>query len=299
MFHYWGFGLTIVSEIEFPELLPYKALKYDLEIKLGKVPSFPQELSFDGNFTSGKIEDQAFWYRVKEVAAYYVVNGNSITVEVDNPVIEMRSVRLYILASVMAALLLQRKLLPFHASAILLKDSLCLIAGDSGAGKSTTVAGLIKKGYAIFTDDLVVLSRNENSIKAFASYPMLKLWDDSITQLNYSLFKKRDFHIRNGIDKFGIFFHENFNCNSYPVSQIIFLKKSKSNQFTCNEIKGATIFTELMNQIYRPLLAEKADIKEPLFHLFSHLTQFVKTYIIERPEFCHPDELLHIVESIL
>jgi serine kinase of HPr protein (carbohydrate metabolism regulator) len=56
----------------------------------------------------------------------------------------------------MAAIPLQRQTLPFHASAISVNNKLILISGESGAGKSTALTVLILRGYAVFSDDVVV-----------------------------------------------------------------------------------------------------------------------------------------------
>ena len=39
MYKYWGFGLKIISEIEFPEMMPFEFEDADLSIVLGTVPS--------------------------------------------------------------------------------------------------------------------------------------------------------------------------------------------------------------------------------------------------------------------
>src|ERR1035437_2551495 len=62
----------------------------------------------------------------------------------------------------------------------------------------TLLARLATKGYDIFTDDICVLQHNtpgDNRIFGSASYPMMKLWDDAISQLDSDIFT-RDLKVR-------------------------------------------------------------------------------------------------------
>ena len=76
-------------------------------------------------------------------------DGNKIIVspldEIDEDVI-----RLYILGTCMGAILMQRKILPLHGSAIAINGKAYAIVGDSGAGKSTLASAFLKKGYQAF-----------------------------------------------------------------------------------------------------------------------------------------------------
>jgi hypothetical protein len=58
---------------------------------------------------------------------------------------------------VLAALLRQRGLLVLHASAALTPYGVVAIGGESGAGKSTTLAVLLERGCAMFSDDVTAL----------------------------------------------------------------------------------------------------------------------------------------------
>ena len=299
MYQYWGFGLRIVSEIEFPELLAINTIESDITIYIGKTPANIDGLQIEGNLFTYTISNTELLLKVKDIASYYASNGHSITVEMNEAVSEMRSVRLYLLATVMAAVLLQRKLLPLHAAAILQPEGLCLIAGDSGAGKSTAIAGLLKKGYAVFSDDVVVLNIHKEIVTVAASYPMMKLWEDTLTKLDHAVFSKRDFEIKPGMDKYGIFFHEQFDTAQYPVKKMILLKKGKEGQLTSRKITGAGIFKELIGQIYRPLLLQDPGLKILVFQLFSSLMQTVEVYEIIRPENCIPEDLISHIENLL
>ena len=55
----------------------------------------------------------------------------------------------------------------FHAGAVQVKDRAILIAGDTGSGKSTLIAGLVLSGCPYITDDLVGLDRHSTRVRPF------------------------------------------------------------------------------------------------------------------------------------
>ena len=54
-------------------------------------------------------------------------------------------IRLYILGTCMGAILMQRKILPLHGSAVAIDGKAYAIVGDSGAGKSTLASAFLTK----------------------------------------------------------------------------------------------------------------------------------------------------------
>src|ERR1700733_4396296 len=134
MYKYWGFGLHIASEIEFPELLPADFSEADVSILIGKAPDMLEgEVVKKRAFSiTGKDE---YLLGIKNICRYYVSHGNRIIAE-PAPGIDERSIRLFLLGTAMGALLYQRGYIPLHASAIIKDGRLMLFAGNSGAGKS-------------------------------------------------------------------------------------------------------------------------------------------------------------------
>lgn len=155
MYYYWAYGLTVKSEIAFPELfhvpIPHDA---DIQIKMGEVPeTLMSEISTKKSqriFTSSE-----YLLVVPDTATYYAGAGNSIIIQKE-PHADWESVRLFCLSNAFAAILYQRKSIPIHCSAFIHRDQLILIFGDSGAGKSTTLGAMLKRGYGVFSDDVCV-----------------------------------------------------------------------------------------------------------------------------------------------
>jgi len=298
-YKYWGFGLKIVSDIEFPELLAYPFDSPDVEYIVGKVPASMEGITISSKRYSYVIKDRALLFTVNDVARYYATEGRQIIIEPFDSVQDSRSVRLYVLATVMAAVLLQRNSLPIHASAIKQDESLVLITGDSRAGKSTTLAGLHGKGYTVFSDDVVVLQKEACSVNAVASYPMIKLWDDTLEKMNGTQYEDRSFRIQQNMDKYGFFFHNHFDRNQYPVSKVFVLKVWNANHLTNRSLVGKDAFEALIEQVYRPMLLQSNNLKRLCFLLVSEIVRNSRFIEICRPMDCDAHQLVDYVETLL
>ena len=87
---------------------------------------------------------------------FLVEDGRAVRYETERGAQES-DVRAFLLGGVWAALGWQRGLLPLHASSVTRGGNLHAFVGRPGAGKSTLAAALAGHGYALFTDDIVLL----------------------------------------------------------------------------------------------------------------------------------------------
>lgn len=282
MYKYYGFGLRIHSDMEIPEFVPANFETPDLIIKSGRTPENIQDAPLLSRkfFELGKSE---FLLNVNNVAKYYAKDGNTVIYETQDGTDE-RSTRLFLLGSVMAAILYQRKQIPMHASAILHEGKLILFMADSGGGKSTTVAGLAKKGFRIFTDDICVLSNDDNSVvKGLASYPMVKLWENAIDLFEAGSYKK-DYKIRPHLPKYGHFFHDEFETNPYPISKIFVLKPLfDKNEVKCRLLSGVEAFKAVERHAYKYRFITGDSLRPQYFSFVSEITRQIPVYELSRP----------------
>jgi energy-coupling factor transporter ATP-binding protein EcfA2 len=293
---YWGFGLHIESEIEFPELLPTTFAAPDVKLYMASVPDVAgEEKAIQDGFTY-VLNDTQLLFVVPDVARYLAQNGDTIMIEAHAALTEMRMLRLFTLATIFAAILTQRKKLPMHASAILHHNELVLICGDSGAGKSTTLAGLIKNNHTVFSDDVVAMDAAMNTT---ASYPMIKLWEDAQDKLAHDDFEDRSFVIKPGMKKYGIFFHDKFDTANYPVKKVLILKKGAVEQITSVKVTATNAFKELSKQVYRPMLIHNNELRALQFAVISALVNTSIVYQITRPVICKVDDLVQYVENMV
>jgi len=180
---YRAYGLDIEAEMEIPQLLP-GAGPGAVRIRLG---STPPELDSPLAQTAWHQQNESqclIW--VDGVARFLIERGALMVVDPD-PNAHPQTVNLWLLGSAMAALLHQRGLLPIHASAVETPFGAVLIAGDSGAGKSTTAAGFLQRGCRLLADDVSAITLDAQGKAMVApAYPQQKLWQDALDHLNIS-----------------------------------------------------------------------------------------------------------------
>ncbi|MHB8838648.1 MAG: hypothetical protein ACYC7F_06810 [Gemmatimonadaceae bacterium] len=85
----------------------------------------------------------------------------------------------YLLGPVLGFALRRRGVLALHASAVLLKGRAVALVGPSGAGKSTTAAAFARAGVPVLADDVVAVREVRGELRAYPSYRLLRLWDES------------------------------------------------------------------------------------------------------------------------
>ena len=285
MYQYWGYGLLIESEIEFPELLPFTYEKAQVSIMLGKTPE-----NLEGADVLRRVRVQIspkeYLLNVPNIANYYVHSGNTVTVEA-LPNADDKSIRLFLLSNAMAAIVYQRGMIPLHASAIEINGGLVLFCGESGAGKSTTVSALKQWGYKIFSDDVCVLRYTaDGSIEAFSSYPMVKLWEDSYQKLNLDAENHSDGKLRPELPKYANYFHPEFNTHAKTVKSIFVLQKQKAaTEVSLQKLDNLKAFATVQNQTYRNLQLNAMGKRTDHFLMINKLITQAETFSITRPEF--------------
>mgnify|MGYP000037911875 FL=1 len=283
VYTYWAYGLKVGSQIPFPELFPIADVgPMDLDIVFGDIPLIEKT---DAGFHSADydITPDAYRITIKDVASYHVSEGKRIIISAD-PNADQDSIRLFCLSNAFAAALHQRKTIPLHCSAILDKGELVLVFGASGAGKSTTMAALLQKGYKPFSDDVCVpvFDAESNELRLFSSYPMMKFWKETLDLTGYSL--KVDRKIRPDIEKYGMYYHDDFMTASFKPKLIIVLEKDdKFDTSVIDPIGGIKLFQLLEANAYRGEYLGFSDLKKEHFMLFTQLANQERRFLLKRP----------------
>ncbi len=283
MFQYLAYGLKIESLIEFPELFPMQFNgEADVYVQIGTSSSVEGEtvLSAEKQFDHGA---QHYQLRVNGVAVYEVKAGKLISIVLLKGH-QMGAVRLYCLSNAFAAVLYQRGTIPLHASGAIVDGGVAMFLGPSGAGKSTLLLYLQSQGVRIFSDDVCVpfIDQASRNVLVRASYPMLKCWSSTMDLLQVGFEKKH--RLQDGIDKFGIFFHSDFDIRALPPKFLFFLEKSdKNGEVSIQSISGVEVFSRLVAEAYRGHHFRKDLHKQILFDVFTQLCFQSSAFVIRRP----------------
>ena len=280
---YWAYGLKVGSQLPFPELLPLQNDDpCDLTVAWGSIPVIEKT---PNGFHSETYDITPTRYRItiKDVASYFVQEGKSIIISAD-PNADQDSIRLFCLSNAFAAALHQRKTIPIHCAALIDKGQLVLVLGDSGAGKSTTMASLVQKGLKPFSDDVCVPFQDPETgrVSLFSSYPMMKFWKETLDLVGLN--SKVDRKIRPDMEKYGIYFHQSFLTEALNPKLIILLEKTDEvSTPILAPISGIELFTKLESNAYRGEYLGFSDLKKEHFMLFTQLANQSACYLLKRP----------------
>ncbi len=288
---YRAFGLIIESDIDCPELIPSSEIP-NVIIAIGKVPNVLKNPLFSG--VRFQTNGQEFLLAVDKIAKYYVTNGNSIIIEPFTKA-DPASIRLFLLGSAIGALIHQRRLVPFHGSAIKINDKAIILSGLSGAGKSTLAAAFKQKGYKILADDISVISFTSNEIPYVnPGFPQMKLWSDSIQKLgedpkNYS-------KIREELNKYRLPIDTGFCNESLPLQNIFIINSSNLGELKIEQIRGIEKFSMLKTHTYRFNFVTGKEMQSTHFKSFEKISKTIEIYRLTRPSGKFPfDELIDLI----
>jgi hypothetical protein len=259
MASYVCYGLTIRSEILLPELSPNavdesSGATADVVIELDHLTDPPPSAA---PVAGGLWRDStSCWLTVDDVARFEARAGRRIIID-PVPGAEERAVRLFLLGTVMGAVMMQRGHLVLHGNAIRVGDACAIVVGHSGAGKSTLAAEFARRGLAVLSDDVVPLDPDGC---ALPGYPRVKLWEDSLEQ--FGLAPEGLERVRAEAPKYSVPIALNDDVPR-PVRWIYALETHDGPEFALSPVSGIAKFELLSEHTYRrQLLVDRAALWE-------------------------------------
>ncbi|CAG9620752.1 HPr kinase/phosphorylase [Sutcliffiella rhizosphaerae] len=277
---YKAFGFTILSEYPLNELEPLSILKQSPEIIIQK-----GELKRDWESVCNPnsyffIEEDVCMFEVPQTAIFLIKNGNEIIVSEAEGAKEDQ-IRLYLLGTCMGAILMQRKILPLHGSAIAINGKAYAIVGDSGAGKSTTASALLQKGCRLISDDVIPITINQAGIPVVTpAYPQQKLWQESLNEFGMDSRSLRPIIDRE--TKFAIPVVDQFMTESLPLAGVFELVKSEKIDNQYSLVEGLVRLQLLFRHTYRNFFLSRAGIMDWHFQITAKMANKMVFYRIER-----------------
>jgi len=202
-----------------------------------------------------------------QVARYHVVNGRLIEIALLSQ--DARgTAEFFLMATPFGALIHQRGELPLHASAVIPPhgDSALIIAGDSGAGKSTIAAALAKRGWAVLNDDVSRVCIVNGEAIVYPGFNALKLWQQSCDLLD--LDSAALAHTRGKKQKY-FWRPDAIHRRPAPIAAIVELKYigNHDEPGKIQQERGGDAMQLLLRQTFRPRLIR------PLGGQMNHFTQ--------------------------
>lgn len=247
-----AFGLTIDSDIPLPELpLANEAQPAAPEVTIRFATGLSDDIAGTKVFAPflrmgpGKV-----WLRVPDIALFVIRDGREVLVE---PVAgaDEASTRLYLLGSVMGALLGQRDVLVLHGNVIRVGDRAMICVGQSGAGKSTLAAGFMQRGYPVIADDLAAI---DSEGRALPGIPRIKLWQETAAHLRIGT--EGLTRVAADLPKFNLPLSADPARDAVPVGWLYILEPGDVPGVTIEPLNGLARFPYLIEHTYRLVLVE-------------------------------------------
>jgi hypothetical protein len=222
-------------------------------------------------------------YTVAEKIRFYISGGNQVIIE---PIAaDYRANLIYFYSNGLAAVLYQRDMIPFHVSGVFTQPGkVALFAAPSGTGKSTLAVKLQELGFQPFTDDTAVLFIKDGKCCAHASYPMIRLWEQTLDQQSLlNIADKQKIFDDGDRDKFGFSFHNQFTTSPVEVEKIIFLNK-ESSEMRLATIGSIEAFKELSDNVYRNHWIPVIQKSKLQFALVGKILNNTPYFLAQRPK---------------
>jgi len=291
---YTAFGLRIRSCLLLPELLPDTGPGEDVNIVYDPVPEdLPEAVQKGVRYQAAP---GRLLLKVDGVARFLVSDGRGVAIERD-PAADDDDVRVFLLGSVLGALLHQRADLVLHGSAIVAGDGSVAFLGVSGIGKSTLAMAFKKRGYTVLTDDLcVVRPAPDGRMMIQPGFPQAKLWLDSLERLAIAPDDLK--RIRRKLEKRALPLRDAFVGEARPVRRLYVLQATNQDELKLVPLEGPQKFAALKDYTYRFRFVDGLRTKPAHFQQGLALAQQAAISVVVRPrEPFRLDELVALLEA--
>lgn len=280
MYRYRLYGLCVLSDMEFPQLVPEPVEISDVpKIQIAQCKLIP-DVMLEGEADGKKYEfGKVLCWLSNRTARLVVENGTRIRYSLKEGG-KISALRNYILGFGMSMLAYQRNILAIHCSAVADEDGAVLIAGESGAGKSTLTTAFLEKGYRLMADDMAFVQTIGKETSVFPAFPYQKLCRNVALEKGYDLAEL--IYINEDKDKFLVPYTGEFGLEAVPVKAFVMLCVCDEGEVEVTRIQGierAAVYTD--NLFLRKLLGPRRyspEFAQPCIEMAAN----VPTYYVGR-----------------
>lgn len=300
MFYYKVYNFSVQIPFAINELVAINPCVPDIDIQEDKIQDNLESIITQGDFWAGavtyQINEQDILLDIKNTAKYLIKNKKTVIIDRNQSVADS-DIALYLLGTCFACIVMINGGFALHGSAIKMGDSCVIFTGDSGAGKSTTAARLIEKGYQLLADDVCVIAFDtEGEAIVYPAYPQLKLWDNSVEKLGYDKTILKT--VSDNWQKFRLSTRNIYHDMPVKVSHIVELIPSDSDSIKCETVQGFDKLKLLLANTYRNFFIPTLGLEQAHFQFCATIAQQTDILRIERPRHTFLlDELINIVET--
>jgi hypothetical protein len=222
--------------------------------------------------------DRFLWLGGMHAGRFLVESGQHITLG-RSPTAKDDLLASHFLDAVLAAVLRQRGLLVLHANAAFTPAGAIAISGESGAGKSTTLAALLARGCAMLADDITALRLAcDGHVEVVPGVPQLHLTQHAAAGLGRDISNLPRYQHRRM--KAAIPVHTEMATSPAPLRALYQIQTHSGDSLCIHRLRGAGKFAALQDCVYGPQLPQEQ------FGQFALLAALAEQIAIIRIERC-------------
>lgn len=309
MFRYKIYGLNIDSEVELLQLEKGDDSSFvDVQIRQGDCKSEVISFLQEKDATKRRYEIGLDYSCFENKGGFYIIRGGREIIFECREGYTPALISGWILGYAMAMLLLQRKILAIHCSAVAIPDKdrnggfepagAVLISGVSGAGKSSLTRKLLERGYHIMADDVAAVKFDGEKALVFPAFPYQKLCRNEVDS------RKIDhdglIYIDEDKDKFLVPVGDVFVSEPQTLKLMAFLTVGDVKEVTIRKLTGFEQFLGFNNSLFLKVLKGPWENFPEVINLSMELASKCPVYQIIRPlEGNSQDRMADEVEAII
>lgn len=277
-FCYSHYGLALRSDLALPHLLPGDpAAPADVDIRLAPVAD--DRLADAMHFRNWRAEPGELLFHAFGICRLLVSGGTTILVDREAGATDAALVSI-LLGTGISALLMQRRILPMHSCSIASDRGAILVIGRSGAGKSTTLGGLVAAGCTMLADDVTGVTVDAAGATAIPAFPAMRLWRDSLSLLGRDDDDK--VQVREDMEKYYVAVPR-FRAAPMPVRGVVLLQGHNGSAITRRDVPMANRVEALARYVHRKNFLRGLGLQPWAFDAVVRLAQSIDMVAIGRP----------------
>ncbi len=277
---YKAFGFILSSEIPLPELPKVnEQVVADIEIRLGDLSKLWSELV--APHKKIVVKENLVIFEASDTAKFCIQDGKRIIV---SPLkgCDEDEMRLFILGTCMGALLMQRKILTLHGSAVVIDGKAYGFIGNSGAGKSTLALAFLNNGYQLLSDDLIaIIPSHDKTPLVMPAYPQQKLWQETLQEFRMETSLYRPLFQRE--TKYAIPVSSKFSAEPARLAGLFEIVTTESGKLEIYSIDKLQRLQTLLLHTYRNFFIARSGLTEWHFHTSVSIVNQMEFYQVRRP----------------
>ena len=222
--------------------------------------------------------------------------GRTLRLEVPDG-LDPRLVQSWLIGPGLGLILHQRGMPPLHACAVSLAGRAIGIAGESGAGKSTTARALLHRGHRLVAEDQAIIDPAAGVV--FPGVPDLRLWGEAARQFGEPIEERA--RVGSHEDKFTIASsRDRFDQTPRPLAALFVLSSDPADRPVAERLSARAAALALHRHVYRMRLATFMGCGPVIFRWATALAARTPVFALRRPrDLSRLDELAAHIDQVL